>query len=93
MGLTGANRKITVKAETELENRTGAAAKVMLTQRLPVPLNKDIKVKATEAKPKPARKGDDGLYEWHLNLKNGEKKTVTFNYDVEYPKDRDLEGI
>ncbi|HUU55910.1 MAG TPA: mucoidy inhibitor MuiA family protein [bacterium] len=93
VGLTGANRKITVKAETELENRTGATAKVVLKQRLPVPLNKDIKVKVTEAKPKPAEKGNDGLYEWLLTLKNGEKKTVTFNYDVEYSKDRDLEGI
>jgi uncharacterized protein (TIGR02231 family) len=92
-GLTGANRKITVKAEAELENLTGDAVKVVLKQRLPVPLNKDIKVKMTDAKPKPTEKGDDGLFEWYLHLKNGEKKSVTFNYDVDYPRDRDLEGV
>jgi uncharacterized protein (TIGR02231 family) len=92
-GLTGANRKITVKALSELENRTGDAVKLVLKQRLPVPLNKDIKVKVTDAKPKPTEKGDDGLFEWYLHLKNGEKKSVTFSYDVDYPKDRDLEGV
>jgi uncharacterized protein (TIGR02231 family) len=93
VGLTGAGRKVTVKAAAELENRTGAEARVVLKQRLPVPLNKDIKVKVTEAKPKPAEKADDGLYEWHFSLKHGEKKAITFHYDVEYPKDRELEGI
>ncbi|UCH78850.1 MAG: mucoidy inhibitor MuiA family protein [Candidatus Coatesbacteria bacterium] len=92
-GLTGGNRKITQRATTELENQTGAAADVVVRQRLPVPLHKDIKVKQTEAKPKPAEKDDDGRVEWHLNLKNGEKKTITFNYDVEFPNDRVVSGI
>ncbi len=92
-GLTGSNRKITFKAETELENHTGGAADVVVKQRLPVPLNKDIKVKMTEAKPKPAEKDDDGLLEWHLTLKEGEKKKITFNYDVEFPKGRDVAGV
>ena len=92
-GLTGANRKITVKAEANLENHTGAAANVVVKQRLPVPLNKDIKVKMTEAKPKPAEKADDGLLEWQLTLKEGEKKKITFNYDVEFPKGRDVTGV
>lgn len=92
-GLTGAGRKVTIKTETDLENRTGGAAVVVVKQRLPVPLNKDIKVKMTEAKPKPAEKGDDGLLEWHLTLKDGEKKKITFHYDVEFPKDRYVEGI
>lgn len=92
-GLTGSNRKMTFKAETELENHTGGAADVVVKQRLPVPLNKDIKVKMTEAKPKPAEKDDDGLLEWHLTLKEGEKKKITFNYDVEFPKGRDVAGV
>jgi len=92
-GLTGSNRKITFKAEADLENHTGAAAGVVVKQRLPVPLNKDIKVKMTEAKPKPMEKGDDGLLEWHFTLKEGEKKKITFNYDVEFPKGRDVAGV
>ncbi len=92
-GLTGSNRKITVKAETDLENHTGAAADVVVVQRLPVPLNKDIKVKMTEAKPKPTEKNDDGLLEWRFALKEGEKKKITFNYDVEFPKGRDVAGV
>ena len=92
-GLTGSNRKITFKAEAELENHTGGAAGVVVKQRLPVPLNKDIKVKMTEAKPKPTEKGDDGLLEWRFTLKEGEKKKITFNYDVEFPKGRDVAGV
>jgi uncharacterized protein (TIGR02231 family) len=92
-GLTGANRKITVEAETELANHTGAAADVVVKQRLPVALNKNVKVKMTEAKPKPSQKDDDGLLEWRLTLKNGEKKKITFHYDVEFPKDRRIEGV
>jgi uncharacterized protein (TIGR02231 family) len=92
-GLTGANRKITVKAETELANHTGAVADVVVKQRLPVALNKNVKVKMTEAKPKPTQKDDDGLLEWHLALKDGEKKKITFHYDVEFPKDRRIQGV
>jgi len=29
----------------------------------------------------------------HLALKKGEKKKLTFNYDVEFPKDRDVAGV
>jgi hypothetical protein len=50
-------------------------------------------VKLTEAKPKPSEKDDDGRLEWHLKLKAGEKKTITFNYDVEFPNDRVVSGI
>jgi uncharacterized protein (TIGR02231 family) len=92
-GLTGANRKITVKAETEVANHTGATADVVVKQRLPVALNKNVKVKMTEAKPKPTQKDDDGLLEWRLALKDGEKKKITFHYDVEFPKDRRIEGV
>lgn len=92
-GLTGANRKITVKAEAELANHTGAAADVVVKQRLPVALNKNVKVKMTEAKPKPAQKDDDGLLEWRFALKDGEKKKITFHYDVEFPKDRRIQGV
>lgn len=92
-GLTGGNHKITFRTTTELENQTGGAADVVVRQRLPVPLHKDIKVKLTEAKPKPAERDDDGRLEWTLALKTGEKKTITFNYDVEFPKDRVVPGI
>lgn len=92
-GLTGGNRKVTYRTTTELENQIGAGADVVVRQRLPVPLHKDIKVKLTETKPKPAEKDDDGRLEWHLALKAGEKKTITFNYDVEFPNDRVVSGI
>jgi uncharacterized protein (TIGR02231 family) len=92
-GITGANRKIIYKTETELENHTRAAAGVVVKQRLPVALNKDIKVKLADAKPKPSETRDDGLLEWCLTLKKGEKKKITFNYDVEFPRDRDVAGV
>jgi uncharacterized protein (TIGR02231 family) len=93
VGITGANRKITVRAATEVENQSPAEAGVVVKQRLAVALNKDIKIKQTEAKPKPTDKDEDGLLEWRFSLKPGEKKKIAFHYDVEYPKDRAIEGI
>lgn len=92
-GFTGANRKITFKSEAELENLTGGAANVVLRQRIPVALNKDIKIKIADGKPKADEKKDDGLLEWRLAMKAEEKKTVTLTYEVEFPKGREVTGV
>jgi len=91
-GFTGSGRKISYKTVTELENLTGAAAQVVVRQRMPVARNKDIKVKVAEQKPKSAEQRDDGVVEWRLALQPAEKLALTFAYDVEFPKDRTVAG-
>ncbi len=93
VGITGSNQKVVYKTQTELTNHAGAAVVVVVKQLLPVSRHKSIKVKIAEAKPKPAAKREDGVITWRLTLKDGEKKTVTFAYDVEFPKGRAVAGV
>ena len=92
-GLTGGVRRLSFKMQTTVENLTGAPARAVIKQRLPVAVNKDIKVRAGDAKPKPDAKGADGVWEWAWDLKDKEKRQLTFAYDVEFPRGREVTGL
>lgn len=90
-GLLG-DSSITYHVSVELENFKKIPVTVSLMDQLPLAGNAEIKVKLEDASPRPDEQKEDGTLVWKLNLAAGEKKKVTYEIVIEYPKGRELVG-
>lgn len=77
----------------ELENFKKKEIALTLLDQQPLPSNAEIKVKLEDADPRPSEAKEDGTLEWKLNLAPAEKKKVSYDIVIEYPKGRELVGI
>jgi len=76
-----------------LESALSETAKVTVHDQFPVANHEDIKTKLEAASPKPAKHTDLNLLEWAIDIQPAEKKTVTFEYSLQYPRQMQLVGL
>ena len=55
--------------------------------------NRTFAVAFTEASIDPTEKNEDGILEWKLSLKPREERKFQFEYQVEYPKSKQVSGL
>ncbi|MCX6348988.1 MAG: mucoidy inhibitor MuiA family protein [Candidatus Aureabacteria bacterium] len=73
--------------------------KMTVFDQLPVSQSPDIKVELEKSQPEPAEpvkvedKEKPGLLVWKFDLTPGAKKTIVFSFLVEYPKDKEVNGL
>ncbi|BCO11349.1 hypothetical protein GEOBRER4_n1798 [Citrifermentans bremense] len=91
-GLISGNN-VTYHVTIELENFKKKEVALTLLDQQPLPSNAEIKVKLEDADPLPSEAKEDGTLEWKLNLAPGEKKKVSYDIVIEYPKGRELVGV
>lgn len=91
-GILGSNR-ISYHVTVELENFKKHAVQLSLMDQLPLAGNEEIKVSLEEQQPKPSETKPDGTLVWKMNLAAGEKKKVSYDIVIEYPKGRDVVGV
>jgi len=91
-GLLGSN-SVSYRTTVELENYKKSAVTVSLLDQLPLPGNAEIKVNLEDASLKPDETRPDGTLVWKVSLAPGEKKQVSYDIVIEYPKGRDLVGV
>lgn len=91
-GLLGSN-SVSYRTTVELENYKKSSVTVSLLDQLPLPGNAEIKVNLEDAAPKPDETRPDGTLVWKVSLAPGEKKKVSYDIVIEYPKGRDLVGV
>lgn len=80
----------------EVENLRDRRETVTVLDQIPVSNSPDIAVALVSAAPEPARIEEwetPGALAWKLELDPKEKKTVGFEFTVQYPKDRGIEGL
>ena len=69
----------------------------MLWDQLPITTDEKIVVKLLDPKYSKdtdlLKKNSQDIFEWLLNLKPGESRTIGFSYTVEYPKDMTITGL
>jgi uncharacterized protein (TIGR02231 family) len=90
-GILGSN-KLSYRCTVELENFKKRPVVVSLLDQLPLPGNAEIKVNLEEPQPRPDETRPDGTVLWKVSLAPGEKKKVSYDIVIEYPKGRDLTG-
>ena len=84
---TGSNRILNRTYDLEVKNNKNKAVNIVLTDRIPISQNKDIKVDEVEVN---SAKYDSkkGLLTWNLKLSPQESKTESFSFQVKYPKSK-----
>jgi len=91
-GLLGQN-SVSYRTSVEVQNSKKSAVTVSLMDQLPLAANAEIKVRLDDPAPKPNETRQDGTLVWKLALAAGEKKKITYDILIEYPKDRELTGV
>lgn len=91
-GLFGKNRMV-YRYRIELQNFRKQDQTVTVRDQVPLADNEEIKVSLENPSQKPDQVKADGSIEWKLPLKAGEKRGITFEIVVEYPKEREIQGL
>ncbi|HEY6839009.1 MAG TPA: DUF4139 domain-containing protein, partial [Geobacteraceae bacterium] len=90
-GVFSGNR-LSYRCTVELENFKKEGVTVSLLDQLPLPGNEEIKVSLDEAVPKPDELKANGTQVWKVALKPGEKRVVSYDIVIDYPKGREITG-
>ena len=90
-GLLGGN-SVSYNVTVELENFKNRAVTVSLLDQLPLAGNAEIRVNLENASPRPGETREDGTMVWKIELAPGEKKKVSYDIVIDYPKGRELAG-
>jgi uncharacterized protein (TIGR02231 family) len=92
-GILSSNR-ISYQVRIELQNFKKQAIGLSLLDQLPVAGNAEIKVNLENEQPKVTEQRTDSsnTLVWKLRLAPGEKKVVSYDIVIEYPKGRELTG-
>lgn len=90
--LVGTNQRETVSWSIKLRNTKSESVTVTVEDQVPVSINSLIEVIIVDA---PGVKWDKqtGKLSWSLTLGPSESKTITFRYEVKYPKDKIINGL
>jgi len=74
-------------------NFHGQPLTVTLLDQMPLASDEEIKVSLEDPSLKPELVKSDGSLTWKIPLKAAEKKELSFGILVEYPKDREINGL
>jgi uncharacterized protein (TIGR02231 family) len=86
-------RTIDIAYEITVENHRAGKAKVSVHDHIPLSRDAEIKVKAREAAPVPAKVDDLGELTWDLSLDGGKSATIRHRFAVEHPAGATVVGL
>ncbi len=99
-GVFGGKRRIVYSYKITVENNMKSQNKIILRDRIPVSLNQKILVEIRNVSLEPSAKGpiDETVYsqgqrKYILDLKPGEKKTITYEAVVSFDKELNVSGL
>ncbi len=81
------------KYNVVIENLKEIDVSLTLFEPFPISRNSEIKVKIEKTSPEAKIDEEKGVFKWKLNLKPSEIKEISFEYQVEYPKEKILTGL
>ena len=90
--VVGGNIRQTYGFEITVKNNKTSEVSLSLQDQIPVSQNKDIEVEVGELSGASLNE-NSGILNWDLTLKPGEERTLTFRYEVKYPKDASVVGL
>jgi uncharacterized protein (TIGR02231 family) len=92
-GFLSKTEKLRLVSRITVQNLRKTAVSIEITDRVPVSQNSKIEIADVTLQPAPSKKGESGLLTWTLNLAPQEKKEITLDYTIEYPKDARIIGL
>ncbi len=91
--LIGDRRRLRYGYTIDLENLTDRAQVVLVRDQIPVPRDEQIRVRLEGADPKPSEHSELNLLEWKLTLDKGARRTIRFDFNVDFPRSMDVVGL
>ncbi len=79
--------------EVSLENFKDVSIQVELKDQLPLSYQEEIKVQINQINPEPNKTDKQNFLTWKINLAPKEKKTITLDFQVEYPEGKTVRGL
>lgn len=79
--------------EITLENFKDIPVQVELKDQLPLSYQEEIKVSIGQIKPEPDDTDKQKFLTWNIHLAPKEKKTITLDFQVEYPEGKTVRGL
>ena len=79
--------------EVSLENFKDVSIQVELKDQLPLSYQEEIKVQINQIKPEPNHIDKQNFLTWKVDLAPKEKKTITLDFQVEYPEGKTVRGL
>lgn len=92
-GFLGKTEKLHFVYKITVQNLRKNAAEIELMDQLPISQNDKIEIKDINIQPAQAKKDEKGILTWKLTLAPQEKKEITLDFTIEYPKDANIIGI
>jgi uncharacterized protein (TIGR02231 family) len=86
-------RRVTLGYRVTLANRTNAAQRVILKDRMPVPRHERIKIKPLDFRPQPTSKTKLEQLTWELQLAPGEERKIEWRFTVEAPAELNITNM
>lgn len=91
--LLGGKRRRSSGFEIKLENHLPFPATLTVQDQFPVSRHEEIKVRLESVEPRPTSQSELNLLEWELTLAPQEKRSLRFDFVVEYPTSMEIEGL
>ncbi|MDX2285875.1 MAG: DUF4139 domain-containing protein [Bacteroidia bacterium] len=88
----GGTARKTYGYEITLKNNKTAPVSIVVEDQIPVSQNKEIEVQLLEASGG-AHDAATGKVIWNLDLKPGETRKLSLQFEVKYPKDKPVSGL
>jgi len=92
-GFLSKTEKLRLVYKITIQNLRKAPVAIEVMDQIPVSQNSKIEIKDAIIQPAAAKKDDKGLLTWTLTLAPQEKKEITIDFTIEYPKDANIIGI
>jgi uncharacterized protein (TIGR02231 family) len=86
-------RRVTLGYRVTLANRTNAAQRVILKDRMPVPRHERIKIKPLDFRPQPTSKTKLEQLTWETQLAPGEERKIEWRFTIEAPADLNVTNM
>lgn len=91
--ILGGKRRIRYGYEIRLENLLDRQAALTVHDQIPVARHEEIKVRLESCEPKATVQSELNLLDWELDLAAKEKRTIRFDFSVEFPQAMEIRGL
>jgi uncharacterized protein (TIGR02231 family) len=92
-GLTNSGKRITYEYLLTLQNNKKTAARIIVSDQIPVSRNEKIVVKQLAPDAKEVKPTNEGALKWTLDLRPGEKRDLTLKFSIDHPNDVQVTGL
>lgn len=92
-GLTKSGKRYTYEYLLTIQNNKKAAARVIVSDHVPVSRHERIVVRQLTPDAKEMKPTAEGALKWTLDLKPGEKRELTLKFSIEHPNELPVAGL